>query len=256
MPHDLGLGRRAPEDWSHYGKYPLTAATTPDDPVPVVIGVNWYEDFDTPVWKGNRWWIGLDPQNLGGIRGGHCVCLEPGDRLNADGTVSRRLQDTNNWWYFYDQGAEGACVGFGSSRMATLLNRKTYDARWLWDRAKEIDEWSDTNPGDDNGTSVHAGMAILKNLGHVPWRSAYEGRDYQERDSETPVMSEGINAYRWAARVEEVQLALKSPANRRAGAVRILNSWGDSYPHRVWMPEATLQRLIDEDGEAAVPTDR
>ena len=49
---------------------------------------------------------------------------------------------------------------------------------------------------------------------------------------------------------------LKSPADDRAGAVRILNSWGRGYPHRVWMPDETLQRLIDEDGEVALITDR
>ena len=49
---------------------------------------------------------------------------------------------------------------------------------------------------------------------------------------------------------------LKSPANDAAGAVRILNSWGRGYPHRVWMPDETLQRLIDEDGEVALITDR
>jgi hypothetical protein len=38
--------------------------------------------------------------------------------------------------------------------------------------------------------------------------------------------------------------------------VRILNSWGRGYPHRVWMPDETLQRLIDEDGEVALVTDR
>ena len=41
-----------------------------------------------------------------------------------------------------------------------------------------------------------------------------------------------------------------------ADAVRILNSWGRGYPHRVWMPDETLQRLIDEDGEVALITDR
>jgi hypothetical protein len=77
------LGRRAPSDWRHYEKFPLTAATTPTTPTPVAIGVNWYEDFDYPVQKGSRSWIGLNPKQLGKVRGGHCVCLEPGDQLNG-----------------------------------------------------------------------------------------------------------------------------------------------------------------------------
>jgi hypothetical protein len=67
----------------------------------------------------------------------------------------------------YNQGTEGACVGFGSSWMSSILNRSLYDARWLWDRAKERDEWADTNPGDNNGTSVRAAMDVLRLVGHV-----------------------------------------------------------------------------------------
>ena len=164
------LGRRAPTDWRHYEKFPLTAATTPTAPTPVAIGVNWYEDFDNPVQKGSRYWIGLNPKQLGSVRGGHCVCLEPGDQLDGNGEVDRLLQDSQSWWDFYDQGREGACVGFGCSRMMSLLNRKRYDARWLWDWAKSTDEWAETNPGDDQGTSVRAACDILRARGHVPWK--------------------------------------------------------------------------------------
>jgi hypothetical protein len=234
----VNLGRRTPTDWRHVERFPLTAPTTPPKPVPVTIGVNWYENFDRPEQdKRGHWWIGRG--DLGGVRGGHCVCLEPGDL--ADGT----LQDIAAWWAFYDQGAEGACVGFGSSRMMSLLNRKRYDARWLWDRAKEIDEWPDTNPGDDNGTSVRAAMDVLRAKGHVPWPHV-----------DAPSAAEGIAANRWATTVEQVTGALRSPAAERMGAVRILNSWGKSYPHRVWLPFETLQRLLHEEGEASVVTDR
>lgn len=260
------LGRRAPEGpeaWKHYERYPLTLATIPEKPVPVVIGVNWYSNFDRPVWKSGRWWIGLNPSSLGSIRGGHCVCLEPGDELNPDGTIKTKLQDTVGWYDFYDQGSEGACVGFGTSRMASLLNRKRYFARWLWDRAKEIDYWSDTNPGDADGTSVEAAMRIMYERGHVTWKNSYEpwntdgeGMDWIPRRDLPPTSEEGISRYRWARTVDEVQDVLKSPANARTGAVRILNSWGNSYPQRVWMPEETLQRLINEDGEVALVTDR
>jgi hypothetical protein len=138
MPYGRGLGRQVPTDWRHYEKFALTAETTPDTPTPVVIGVNWYSNFDHPVRDSRgRWWIGKG--DLGRIRGGHCVCIEPGDQLDANGKVVRSLQDTAGWYKFYDQGAEGACVGFGGSRLVTLLNRKRYDARWLWDWSKAND---------------------------------------------------------------------------------------------------------------------
>ena len=250
------LGRRTPTDWRHYEKFPLTAATTPATPTPVAIGVNWYSDFDNPVKKGSRYWIGLNHEQLGSVRGGHCVCLEPGDQLDRNGQVTRLLQDSQSWWDFYDQGKEGACVGFGCSRMMSLLNRKRYDARWLWDWAKSTDDWPETKPGDDEGTSVRAACDILRSRGHVPWKDSYAKRKYKERDKEEPAAGEGITANRWARTVDQVHGVLKSPADDRAGAVRILNSWGRGYPHRVWMPDETLQRLIDEDGEVALITDR
>jgi len=263
-PDDPRLGRLVPDDWKHVERWGMTAEAMPTRPVPVVIGVNWYSDFDNPVWKGGRWWIGLDPKNLGSIRGGHCVCLEPGDELDpVTKKVVHRYQDTSAWYHFYNQGHEGACVGFGTSRMATLMNRKTYFARWLWDRAKERDPWSDTNPGDDNGTSVDAAMQVMKSMGTVLWKPSYEDwntdgdpADWKPRSKLEGDALEGIQTYRWATNVEDVQEALKSPANHRVGAVRILNSWGEDYPQRVWMPEETLQRLIDEDGEVAIVTDR
>ena len=238
------LGRRTPTDFDHVEKYPLTAPTVPAMPVPVTIGVSWYTNFDNPE-KDNRgrWWIGRD-KNLGSIRGGHCVCLEPGD----PSTPGASEQDINSWHGFYNQGAEGACVGFGSSRMMSLLNRKRYDARWLWNLAQEIDEWPDTNPGDDNGTSVRAAMDVLRTRGHVVWKPG-QVQGY-------PLQAEGISANRWARSVDEVLDALKSPASERMGAVRLLNSWGTGWPHRVWLPFSTLQRLLDEEGEATVITDR
>lgn len=256
---DFPLGRRTPSDWKHYDKFPLTAATIPSSPTPVVIGVNWYSNFDNPVQKNGRWWVGLDSHNLGQVRGGHCVCLEPGDQINpTTKKVIKRLQDTSAWYSFYNQGAEGACVGFGSSRMMSLLNRKQYFARWLWDLAKLTDEWSDTVPGDDNGTSVRAACEVLRVQGHVPWKASYDplNTDWQNRDKLSAVAYEGISAYRWAGTVDQVRSVLQSPSNDRVGAVRVLNSWGTDYPQRVWMPYETLQRIIDESGEAGLVTDR
>jgi hypothetical protein len=241
-----GLGRRAPTSWEHVEKYALTADTAPSEPTPVAIGINWYTNFDTPHrFKKERYYIGGGP--LGSVRGGHCVCLEPG---------GKHRDHVYAWWDFYDQGAEGACVGFGCSRMMSLLNRKRYDARWLWDMAKQTDEWPDTNPGDDNGTSVHAAAAILAQRGHVAWRKGFEGREYRQRDTEQPQAQEGISVYRWATSAQQVLDVLQNPTGSKLGAVCILNSWGRSYPHRVWMPAETLDRLLSEDGEAVLPVDR
>jgi hypothetical protein len=239
------LGRRVPTSWEHVEKYPLSALPETQQPsqVPAVIGVNWYSNFDSPVRESyGRYWIGRG--NLGSVRGGHCVC------------VKSKARDSATWWDFYDQGYEGACVGFGCSRMMSLMNRKRYEARWLWDMAKQRDDWDDTNPGDDNGTSVRAALEVLLHNGHVSWKPRYEGLDYEERDRHAPVESEGISAFRWATSVDEVLTVLNIPLGFQLGAVPLYNSWGRAFPHVVWLPGEVLQRLIDEDGEVGLVTDR
>ncbi|ASR37709.1 hypothetical protein BAY61_24920 [Prauserella marina] len=250
-PQDPRLGRFIPDDWRHVERYPLSALAVEQQPtaVPVVIGVNWYTEFDTPVQDGTskEWFIARGGSgSLTTVRGGHCVCLEPGGD-----------QDRQEWRVFYDQGSEGACVGFGWSRCMTILNKgELYAARWLWDRAKETDEWPQTNPGDDEGTSVRAAAEILVSAGHVDWETGYAGDDYRERADYTPDPGDGLTAFRWAADVDEVHRVLGNARGDELGAVTILNSWGEDYPERVWLPDDVLDRLIQEDGEIAIPTDR
>jgi hypothetical protein len=224
------LGRRPPTDWKHVEKFPLTAATAPAAPVPVVIGVNWYSAFDRPERDAQgRYWIGRGP--LGHLRGGHCVCLKP-----------RGATDLMAWWDFYDQGSEGACVGFGASRMMTLLNRKRYDARWLYQQAQRIDEWADTPP--EEGTSVRAALDVLRARGHRPMTNG----------SSRPVaLREGIAANRWAP---STQAALDVLGYGDVGYVDVLNSWGRDYPHLVRMPAEVLDVLRRQEGEIGLVVDR
>lgn len=247
-PEDPRLGRFIPDDWEHVDRYPVSALAVEQRlvRVPVVIGVNWYEAFDQPE-KDSRGehWVARDGTNLGRIRGGHCVCLEPGES-----------GDERSWWDFYDQGVEGACVGFGWSRCMSLLNKELYAARWLWDRAKEIDQWPETNPGDGEGTSVRAAGDVLRRRGPVDWTSSMAFDEVHERAGYTPSRGDGITRIRWARSVDEVHEALRNPEADLLGAVPFLNSWGQRYPRRTWMPDTVLARLMDEDGEIAVPQDR
>lgn len=229
------LGRVPPPDWEHVEKYPLTAPSVPVAPTPVVIGINWYDAFDHPerlVLKGSSadYWIGRG--DLGAVRGGHCVCLEPG----------APEQDSPPWRVFYNQGEEGACVGFGWSRCMSLLNRKKYDGFWLYKECKK----RDGHP-DQEGTWVRTGGEVLVQEGHV---RVVKGED------QPPRAADGIVKFRWARSADEVLRVLNNPKATKLGAVPILNSWGRSYPQRVWLPAEKLDRLIKEDGEIAVPTDR
>lgn len=249
-PDDPRLGRFIPDTWEHVAKYPLMALPPDERPTksPVVIGVNWYSEFDNPEQdeKSGEYFVARGgAASLTKVRGGHCVCLEPGGE-----------PDPEAWWDFYDQGAEGACVGFGWSRCMSILNGELYVARWLWDRAKESDEWPETNPGDENGTSVRAAGDILDKLGHVDWDDAYAADDYMKRAGYTADVNDGIQRFRWAESVEDVHQVLENPRADELGAVPFLNSWGRGYPHRTWMPDDVLERLLSEQGEVAIPTDR
>lgn len=238
------LGRTIPSDFTHVERYPLTTETAPKAPVPVVVGINWYTAFDSPTKdSAGHYWIGRNG-SLGTVRGGHCVCLKP-----------KGVTDPDSWWDFYNQGDEGACVGFGSSRMMSLLNRRRYLARWLWDEAKIADEFPDTAPGDDSGTTVHAALGVLKAKGHVIYKPdmAPLQTDWKHRDGLSGALAEGVAAYRWATSADQ---ALSVLGYTGLDYVDVLNSWGRSYPHMVRMPATVLERLLKEDGEVGLVTDR
>lgn len=250
-PDDPRLGRFIPDDWRHVENYPLTALPPDERPTqsPVVIGVNWYAEFDNPeedADSGETFIARGGASSLTNVRGGHCVCLEPGGEMT----------DRDDWYAFYDQGSEGACVGFGWSRCMSLLNSSEYTARWLWDRAKEKDQWPETNPGDNNGTSVRSAAEVLVAAGHVVWNEEYADDEHTERDDYQPDSAQGLSAFRWAQSVDDVHAVLANERADELGAVPILNSWGDGYPRRVWMPDDVLDRLMQEEGEVAIPTDR
>lgn len=249
-PQDPRLGRFIPDDWRHVERYPLRALSADDRPTrtPVVIGVNWYAEFDHPevdAVSGETFIAKRGAKSLTRIRGGHCVCLEPGEAVLHE-----------DWRMFYDQGREGACVGFGWSRCMSIYNNQLYAARWLWDQAKIKDEWPETNPGDDNGTSVRAAAEVLLAAGHVPWKDDYADDTVTQREAYAPDPNAGIQAFRWATDVDDVHAVLGNPRADELGAVPILNSWGAGYPYRVYLPDDVLARLIREEGEIAVPTDR
>lgn len=233
------LGAKFPKDRSYMEKYPLTADTLPSVAQPCVLGIPWYSKFDVPVkdnWQ--RWWIGRTTNNLGYVRGGHAICVQPGDASALDWFF---------WWRFYDQGAEGACVGFSLSRALSLMNRSTYDASWLYHRAQATDEFDDTPPAE--GTSVNAGCGVLLKEG--------ARRRLSDGSFAPPALASGIKAYRWAKSVDDIHAVLKHPTADKLGAVPLLNSWGTAYPRKVWIPDATLDRIVfQEYGECAVLTDR
>lgn len=211
------------------------------------------------------------------------------------------------WHWSHDQGSEGACVGFALSMMMAMLNenqarsKKTppyvhkYNSRWLWNEAKKIDEWPETQPDDNNGTSVRAGCDVLRDIGHQLIR---------RRINYDADLTQGINTNRWARTVDEIRDAISmgipvvlgidwhanfdKPIPKKVGkltehwigegdlgmirgghaiclygasdrrkAFALKNSWGRDYP-LVWIPYSVVAELIKPSrmGEACLVTDR
>lgn len=229
-----------------------------------------------------------------------------------------------SWHLTHDQGQEGSCVGHAGvleravtnraqNRLASLLNpERRYDPLWAWDRAKEIDPFPDTNPGDDNGTLVSSFYDVARDLGMR--RISVDGVRIDPTTGRPivvdpapvePKLEEGVAATRWATSVDEIRTAIASRtavtigvnwysdfdqpeprfgrkaepefwigqdsntlghlrgghavllygASDKREAFRLKNSWGTSYP-LVWLPYKTMERLLEEWGEAALVTDR
>jgi hypothetical protein len=225
------------------------------------------------------------------------------------------------WHWTHDQGQEGSCVGHGAAMERAITNTaqnkilrlvlpgRRYDPIDLWDRAKLADEWPDTNPGDDNGTSARAAYDVLRTVG--PRRIRATGIKLDEATGlpvvvdhrHKPDPDEGVVTNRWAQTVDEMRAAIAAGlpvtiavnwylglqrfverpgtfgskeifvgvgdlgrilgghcvavygASDKRQAFKVKNSWGRSFP-LVWLPYGTMQRLLDEYGEAALVTDR
>jgi hypothetical protein len=126
----------------------------------------------------------------------------PGRQLRMLQRTVEAVEDTltfpDRYVAIYDQGSEGACVGYGESILCSINNRKLYDAMWLYREAQLIDEWSSTPP--EEGTSLSAGFDILRTKGH---RRLWGGQ------SRPPEMDEGIvEVNRWLTTVDEIRTAL------------------------------------------------
>jgi hypothetical protein len=194
-----------------------------------------------------------------------------------------------------DQGVEGSCVGFGSSRMDTVLKcasravRQLFAARWLYHAAQALDPWAGQ---PHEGTTVHAAMRVLQQQGHVPASD-------MGQSTGTPDIDWGIGEYRWATTTDEMRTAIaagvpisvgidwyggfddpkqddhgdtvirRGRSRLRGGhcvcivgasdakqAFAFVNSWGDSYPFPVYLPYDEMQFLLDNGGEAAIVTDK
>lgn len=187
-----------------------------------------------------------------------------------------------------DQGAEGACVGFGwtgemlaSPTRVKVVNETAGNAlaRSIYQRAQQLDDW----PGEDyEGSSVLAGAKALTERGYMPeYRWAFGtddvidtlvthgpvvvGTDWYESMYETrpsglvEVDGRLVGGHCWLLYGYHPRMRLAGEDwSLRFEVVRYRNSWGTDYglDGTGFMKVEDLDRLLKVQGEAVVPVRR
>lgn len=244
------LGRRTPETWEHVERYPLSALVA-DQALPV------------PAYPSERslglpwWWKDHDQGQEGSCVGFGCSAM-----MSITNHEQRRATTGQDITYRY------AC-------------------HWLYEEAQLVDEWTDTPP--EEGTSVNAACQILRARGHrrvqrgvigpestvsgiTAYRWAQTSDEIRAAIWAGLAVSIGVNWYSnfddpvsfggelWIGRsglgfVRGGHCVCLYRFSDRREAFRLMNSWGADYPP-VWVPYDVVERLISEQGEAVVITDR
>lgn len=128
------------------------------------------------------------------------------------------------WHKSHDQGSDGSCVGHGVAIERAITNTaqnilegipgfktRRYDPISIWNGAKEIDEWEDTNPGDSNGTSVNAAYKHIRDKGIIRVKHiALSGFTPIPIGSYNISKSDSILSYKWATSVDQIRMAIHS----------------------------------------------
>ena len=237
------LGRRSPTDWKHVEKYPLSAAAlSAPATAEKSLGLPAY----WPLWDQ--------------VTNGPCVGFGTSSMSGITNTYQLKMQGIST-----------------TTRFAPM---------WLYDQAQLVDEWLQTPP--QTGTSVRAACDVLRDVGHrrvrngvtlpidLNWgiaanRWARTVDELRGAIYSGSAVSFGINWYasfdapvmvgteRWiktaSGRLRGGHCTCLYRMSDRRQAFMMMNSWGALYPP-VWVAYDVVQKLIDQDGEATVITDR
>jgi hypothetical protein len=185
-----------------------------------------------------------------------------------------------------DQGNTGTCVGHGFEyrlRGAPFSHKEGVvpDAFAIYDLATTLDPWTDNDHDLQSGTSVLAGVKALIALGyaegHYDWIYDADtavkwltGKDADGRYVGGPLVI-GVAWYDSMFETDDYGFVRIAPGSRvvgghclevdladqTMGCVGGPNSWGDWGEDGRWkMDLATLDRLLKEDGEAVIITEK
>jgi hypothetical protein len=181
-----------------------------------------------------------------------------------------------------DQGAEGACVGFGhAARIMALPDRhKEIDNTWareVYKAAQKIDEW----PGESyEGTSVLAGAKVLKTRGfYSEYRWAFgvedaaraigylgpvvfgtvwlDGMSNPRPSGLLEVTGRVAGGHGWLGRGVRMRAVLPGEGLKPIEVVRARQSWGPDWGAGgdFFIRLDDLDRLLNQEGECCLPVE-
>lgn len=187
---------------------------------------------------------------------------------------------THRNWYadgaWLDQGNTGTCVGHAWAHWfedGPYTHPGTIDPFAIYDLATELDEWPGNEHDRDAGTSTRAGCEALIQMGHVSsYHWAFDVETIRDTILTLGPVVVGTNWYTgmfdpWPDGKSGYRPILK-PGGSIAGGheyvldgvniveewFRMKNSWGRGWAYNgfAWIRFADMERLLNEDGDAAI----
>jgi len=219
---------------------------------------------------------------IGGRRFGRLIAKDRRDSKFALASVVPATDRYRRHWHAapaLNQGSTSQCVAYsiagwlaaGPVRNTLPLRQVSAWCDMLYAEAQERDEWPGAEP-DYEGTSVRAGMKVLKDRGFIgSYRWAWDAHDVGDwiltkgpvvvgttwyRSMMTPAsgfilpLNESVGGHAYL--LIGVDYQKKCPGTVECGAFRVVNSWGRSWgtSGRAWLRIADFQKLLGDGGEA------
>lgn len=142
------------------------------------------------------------------------------------------------------QNGFNGCTGASTAELMTTLNTPAgnlsipYSWFYVWNEAKKIDEWSDTNPGDNEGSSVRAALDVARKFGMVTRKNSRQEKSAPKNPVPNP--DDGIVSNWWATDVDEIRAVVASNI-----PVVLGTAWTDEMSNPVYNSKDNTFRMPD-----------
>ena len=248
--------RRVPTDWKHVEKYPIRPKLTAPTPATLVIE----KILNVP----RQYRDDYDQGNVGA-----CVGFSQSWMMSI---LNRKLYSAM-WLYnqaqLVDEWAEtppeeGTSLRAAFDVLRTKGHRRIYAQHERPEALKEgivENRWATTV--DEVRAAIAMGIPV--NLG-IWWYTQFFSPEQRPRledaGRERSAVAKTVRRYDywigvgdWGWQEGGHAITVVGASDRRQ-AFALCNTWGETYPFIVWLPYVSFERLMREDGEAGIVTDR